>query len=174
MHFDRTLYTDPAYLFHEATTRATNAHSLANSSSAWHNSGMRYLGIDFGTKNVGLALSDENGMMAFPLRVLSNSRTLVKDILSVIEEKKVDALVIGHSRSHGGADNPVEMHTTAFITELRELWQGEIFREDELYTSREAEQIQGRNEMIDASAATLILNSYFTRLSNKTDNQHTS
>lgn len=132
---------------------------------------MRYLGIDFGTKNVGLALSDESGMMAFPHSVIPNSKTLVADILALIQEKKVDALVIGHSRSHGGADNPVETHTTAFINELGTLWQGEIFREDELYTSREAEQIQGRNEMIDASAAALILNSFFNKRSNQTDNQ---
>jgi len=135
---------------------------------------MRYLGIDFGTKNVGLALSDESGVMAFPFRVIPNSKSLVADIVALIKERNVEALVVGRSRSLGGPDNPIETHTAIFLSELGKVWQGQVFREDELYTSREAEQLQGRNEMIDASAATLILNSYFKRLSNKTDNQKTS
>ena len=128
---------------------------------------MRYLGIDFGTKNIGLALSDEGGAMAFPHSVIHNSKTLVEDIVALIKEKSVDALVVGYSRSHSGADNPIETHTTEFLKKLEKDWSGPVFREDELYTSREAEQIQGRNDMIDASAATLILNSYIHRINNQ-------
>src|SRR3989344_294976 len=62
-----------------------------------HKNNMRYLGIDYGTKRVGLALSDEGGNMAFPLAVVKNDAKLNDTIVSFVKEKQVGAIVIGHS-----------------------------------------------------------------------------
>ena len=98
---------------------------------------------------------------------MRSQETLVNDITALIAERHVDALVVGRSRNLAGGDNALEAHTTEFLGSLRKFWDGPVYREDELYTSREAEQIQGRNALIDASAATLILNSYFNRIRNQ-------
>lgn len=58
---------------------------------------MRYLGIDFGTKRIGLAISDELGMIAAPLETISTDGALVR-IASVIAEKGVEEIVVGRPR----------------------------------------------------------------------------
>ncbi len=45
---------------------------------------MRYLAIDFGSKKIGLAISDENGQMGFPHGIIPNSGRLIDEILSLI------------------------------------------------------------------------------------------
>ena len=45
---------------------------------------MRFMGIDYGTKRVGLALSDDKGMMAFPHVVLTNDASLLKEIEKIV------------------------------------------------------------------------------------------
>ena len=56
---------------------------------------MKYLGIDFGSKRVGLALSDENLQFAFPFKVLENSENLLEDIKKIcclIADKKANGV----------------------------------------------------------------------------------
>ena len=55
---------------------------------------MKILGIDYGTKRTGLALSDETGKVAFPYAVISNS---LDEIIKVIELEGVSEVVIGES-----------------------------------------------------------------------------
>ena len=124
---------------------------------------MRYLGIDYGTKRVGLALSDEAGIMAFPLKVLSNDNELVANIVAVIEEKRVDEVVIGHSKDRAGGDNPVHAKVEELMTDLTLAVGLPVHLEPEQYTTQEAIREQGRNAMTDAAAASIILNSFLTR-----------
>ena len=79
---------------------------------------MRYLGIDYGTKKIGLALSNESGSMAFPYSVVAQSAHLVSDIVSLIALEQVDALVVGKSRSLSGEDNALERDIEVFLSEL--------------------------------------------------------
>ena len=124
---------------------------------------MRYLGIDYGTKRVGLALSDEAGMMAFPLKVLPNDNELTANIVAVIDEKRVDEVVIGHSKDRTGEDNPVHAKAEELMTDLTLALGLPVHLEPEQYSTQEAIREQGRNEMTDAAAATIILNSFLTR-----------
>ena len=50
---------------------------------------MRRLGIDFGTKKVGLALSDESGAMAFPYEVIPNDTELLQKVTTLIETENI-------------------------------------------------------------------------------------
>lgn len=122
---------------------------------------MRYIGIDYGNKKVGVALSDENGEMAFPHSVLKNDDNFVDDILGLIRVHKA-TVVIGDSRANDGSENPIAKEAKMFAARLEE--DNVVVRfEPEFYTSQEAERIQGRTDMTDASAATLMLNSYLRR-----------
>lgn len=124
---------------------------------------MRYLGIDYGTKRVGLALSDESGAMAFPHSVLENNANLLKSILSIIEEEEVKVVVIGHSIDKDGKENVIHEEVKELITELTLETGLPVHLEPEQYSTQEAITIQGRNKQTDASAAAIILNSFLTK-----------
>jgi len=122
---------------------------------------MRYIGIDYGTKKIGVSLSEENGVMAFPHSVLKNDDAFFPEIVSLVNLHHA-TVVIGDSRANDGSENPVAQEAKMFAARLME--EGIAVRfEPEFYTSREAERLQGRSDMQDASAATLILNSYLQR-----------
>lgn len=121
---------------------------------------MRYMGIDYGSKRVGIALTDEGGAMAFPHKVLQNSTDLVKDLVALIEEKQVEAIVIGHSLNRNGEPNAIHGKIEELMTDLTLAVGIPIHLHPEQYTTQEALRIQGRTDKTDASAATLILNSF--------------
>lgn len=128
---------------------------------------MRKLGIDYGMKNVGLALTDESGTMAFPHSVIPNDKNLQKTIEDLIESEGVVEIVIGHSVNRDGTDNPVQSYIQELMTDLTLAVGLPIHLEPEQYTSQQASRITGKNGQIDASAAAIILESFITKQQNK-------
>ncbi len=126
---------------------------------------MRFLGIDYGHKKVGFALSDESGVMAFPYGVVENDKHLLTTIVKLIEKENIKEIVIGHSINKDGTDNKIHEAVTEFITTLTLETGLPIHLEPEQYTTQEALRIQGRNEQTDAAAATIILNSFLQKQS---------
>lgn len=124
---------------------------------------MRLLGIDYGTKKVGLALTNEAGTMAFPHAVIPNDAQLRTTLETLINEQQVGAIVIGHSLNRDGVPNPVHEGVEELMGDLTLATGLPIHLEPEQYTSQAATRLQGRNDMIDASAAALILNSYLDK-----------
>jgi len=126
------------------------------------------MGIDYGTKRVGVALSDERGEFAFPKTVLSNNDELMSEVVSLGEAYKVDVVVVGESKQLSGEDNPLMSQIKMFCGELEE--QG-VFQavalEPEFLTSFQARRVQGQTEMTDASAAAIILQSYIDKNKNQ-------
>jgi putative Holliday junction resolvase len=127
---------------------------------------MRLLGIDYGSKRVGIAVSDDQGMMAFPREVLRNSDTLIDSILDLVDTQKISTIVIGHSKNREGGTNPIHNAVESFIEALKQKTSVSIVLEPEHYTTQEAVRFQGKTEHTDASAAAIILNSYITRTHN--------
>lgn len=123
----------------------------------------RVMGIDVGTKRVGIALSDEGQQMAFPEVVLKNDNDLVKNICALITKKKVVEIVLGHSLDKEGKPNKIHEHTEALLLDLTLETGLPVHLEPELFTTQAALRIQGRNEMTDAAAATLILDAFLTK-----------
>jgi putative holliday junction resolvase len=124
---------------------------------------MRFLGIDYGSKRVGLALSDEAGKMAFPHKVLPNSPTLLKELEGIINEKAVSEIVIGHSLDKNSQPNKIQAAIENLVTDLTLATGLPIHLEPEQFSTQAALQIQGRNDMTDAAAAALILDGFITR-----------
>lgn len=124
---------------------------------------MRFLGIDYGGKRVGVACSDEGGRMAFPLIVLENNADLIKELERIIEEKGVKEIVIGHSLDRSNHANPVQEEINELVTDLTLVAGLPVHLEPEQYTTQAALREQGRNVMTDASAAALILDSFLTK-----------
>jgi len=127
---------------------------------------MRYLGIDYGTKKVGLATSDERGEFAFPREVIVNNASLLEKILEIIKEGKIEEVVIGESKDFKGKDNPVMKNVIAFSKKLDDAGV-KVSLEPEFMTSEQARKLQGNHDKIDASAAALILQSFLDRKNKK-------
>ncbi len=124
---------------------------------------MRKMGIDYGSKRVGVAFTDDKGLMAFPHGTYPNDGQLLKTLVSLIEEKKVQEIVIGYSLNREGKPNQIQAHIEELIGDLTLQVGLPVFLEPEQYTTQEALRFQGRTEKTDAAAASIILNSYITR-----------
>lgn len=134
---------------------------------------MRYLGIDYGTKKVGLALSDESGAMGFPHGVFPNTGRLIDDILKLMEQKEVGAVVMGESRDYSGNDNPVAKAAREFAYLIERRSGIPVSLEPETLTTQEARRnFEGVREpgsgsaVVDAQAAALILTSFLDKQAN--------
>jgi putative Holliday junction resolvase len=140
---------------------------------------MKYLGIDYGTKRIGLSVSDENGRLAFPYSVIPHNAGLVTVIGSIILKEKIGEVVIGKSTSEDGSDNPVQEKIDAFARELERKSKIPVYFEKEFFTSAEAHGRRGKESLharqtgittplhLDARAAALILQRYLDKENKK-------
>ena len=133
---------------------------------------MKYLGIDFGTKRIGLAISDETGSLAFPFTTVKAGPKALCEVASVVSTEGIERVVLGESRNFRGERNAVMEAIDQFKKDLEELAGVPIEYEKELFTStmaarqfapdgsRKGAPSQAK---LDASAAALILQSYLDR-----------
>lgn len=131
---------------------------------------MRLLGIDYGEKRVGLALSDEDGRLAFPYRVLENAKNLVEKLEAIVKSEGVGCIVVGESLDFRQKENPIMKKVHALVTLLGEKTGLPICLESEIFTTQEARRIQGKHAIVDASAAAIILQSFIDKKKFKTQN----
>jgi putative Holliday junction resolvase len=133
---------------------------------------MRYLGVDYGTKKIGLALSDESGSMGFPHSIVPNTPRLIDELCTLIAKENVGAVVIGESRNLAGTENPIAKSARAFGDQVAERTGVPVLYESEVFTSAEARRAPEKEMKsravksranVDASAAALILTSYLSR-----------
>ncbi len=142
---------------------------------------MRYLGIDYGTSKVGVALSDEAGTMGFPREVFKNDEHLLDTLTELIQQQQVGGVVFGESVDFSGSGNPVLGKAHAFANRLQEKTNVQIFWEPEMFTTQLAKRgLSGEHPQhkenvsrvrtggdeesrhTDASAAALILTSFLS------------
>lgn len=121
---------------------------------------MRYLGIDYGSRNLGLALSDPLGSFAFPLEVMPNDSHVLENIAHVIEEKKVGAVVIGDTRSDGGVANTLTERCERFAKLIESRAKIPVHLTREAWSSFEAARFAPDQKKRDDAAAAIILQRY--------------
>lgn len=123
---------------------------------------MRFLGIDYGTKNIGIALSDPEAHFAMPLTTITNSPAAAAEVVKICHDNEVGQVVMGESRDFKGKPNAILEDSLKFKSILEQ--HGLIVHlELEFLTSASAAAIQGMNEKLDASAAALILQRYLDK-----------
>ena len=125
----------------------------------------KFLGIDYGTKRVGLALSDDTKRLAFPYATLENNKKLLENVMSVIKEHNVDAVVLGESVTYKRDRNPLMERIQDFKKSIEETAGLAVHLEPEWLTSVEARRTAPNPKLVDASAAALILQTYLDRAS---------
>lgn len=131
----------------------------------------RILGIDYGKKRMGLALSDQTKILASTWTVVEGI-DLLGQVLSLISSRDIEAIVIGLPLLLSGqeSDRSKEVRTFAHLLEGKSNLK--VFFQDERLTSKEVEKVlalQGikrkkRGKYVDALSATLILQTYLNRL----------
>ena len=124
---------------------------------------MRLLGIDYGKKRVGIALTDDRGLMAFPKAVLPNDNFLITEIKNMVKSQGVSRIILGESKDFKMIDNPIMSVIKMFKDQLELATGVEVLYEPEMLSSHQATHFQGKNAMIDASAAAIVLQSYIDR-----------
>ena len=136
---------------------------------------MRILAIDPGTKRIGLAISDELGMIAQPLEfVLAEPfDKFLARLKEVIREKQVELLLVGMPRNMDGSYGPAALKTQEFVAVLNQALTTPIKTWDERLTSAQANRylIQAnvrrdqRKQKVDKTAAAILLQSYLDAIS---------
>lgn len=124
---------------------------------------MRYLGIDFGAREVGLAISDPAGRLAFPLKVVKNDARLPELLADLATEEVVSVIIIGESLDYGGQPNQIMTAATKLKQTLEQEFKLRVEWEPEWLTSREAERELEKDQHSHARAAAIILRSYLER-----------
>jgi putative Holliday junction resolvase len=131
---------------------------------------MRILGIDHGTKRIGLAISDELGVIAQPLEfVLAEPfEKFLARLKEIIREKEVELLLVGMPRNMDGSYGPAALKVEEFVAVLKETVGIPIKMWDERLTSAQANRFliqanvrrEKRKEKVDKTAAAILLQSY--------------
>ncbi len=119
---------------------------------------MRYLGVDYGSKKIGLAISDEGGIFAFPFLILKNTskENTVEKIFEIIEEKNIESIVIGESLNLKGEENKILKEAKSFSEKLKEKTNLEVYFEKEWLSTIEARRFQDRHDADDSAAAIIL------------------
>ena len=122
---------------------------------------MIHLGIDFGTKNIGLAVSDEDGKFAIDIPALRNNpKTIDSEILKVIESRNIKQIIIGLPGLE--RENEITKKIRDFADHVKNLTLKDVIFWDESYSSENAESgLRGkRRKTSDSRAARLVLQEY--------------
>ena len=130
----------------------------------------RVLGIDFGERRIGLALSDPMGIIAKPLRTIDRKKTTdyISEILNTSKENNANIIVVGLPLTLRGEESKQTQVVKKFIEELTQLGKIPVVPVDERYSSIAAKrslQEQGvktghEKGRVDETAAAIILQEY--------------
>jgi len=138
---------------------------------------MRYLGIDYGTKRIGLAIGDDETGFAFPFMTVANQpgHDPVAAIATLVAEENVGTLVVGMpyrmSGEHAEKGETVVL-IEQFVADLKHRLAIPVETEDERMTSAYVDRMRKDAGMKkehfdkDATAAAAILDTYLTRKRN--------
>ena len=134
----------------------------------------RILAIDFGTKRIGLAVTDPLNIFAYPLITLSNDSKFIEKLKKIIEEYHIVKIILGYPLKESGAESTSSLSVLKFKTELENKIDLKIELIDERYSSSIAREriIQSvvskkkrrDKSLLDKNAAAVILEDYLNTI----------
>lgn len=123
---------------------------------------MKYLGIDFGTKRIGIATSDEAGEFAFPKGIIGAGNA-EEEIAARCAGESIGAIVVGQSIATNEAENEVQAAVARFAQRIGALTALPVYFEREDFSSVEAHRYQTGAGVRDDSAAAVILQRFLDK-----------
>ena len=135
---------------------------------------MRYLGLDLGSRTLGVSISDKSGIIATSYKVIRHNedyKKLVNEVEDIVKKEKIDEIVLGFPKNMNNTIGPRGEVSLSFKEKLENKLNIKVHLQDERLTTVEAEKvlIQGntsrrkRKKVIDGLAATIILESFLER-----------
>jgi putative Holliday junction resolvase len=132
---------------------------------------MRYLGIDYGDKRIGLAICDADETMAVPFTVIHGQKGLPQKIADIVKKEYVEAIVVGFPLNMDDSQGPQARRVLRFTMQLDKYVDIPIHFQDERLSSFDAKEklatinlTRGeKRKRIDAVAAASILEAFLER-----------
>jgi putative Holliday junction resolvase len=121
----------------------------------------KIIGIDYGSRKVGVALSDEAKVFAFAKEIFPNDESLLNALAQLAEKEEAELFVIGESDNPAGGENVIMHRITIFAKALEVRTGLKVEQVSEAYTSAEARRAletnvknrKDKNVLVDAAAA---------------------
>jgi putative Holliday junction resolvase len=125
------------------------------------------MALDYGTARIGIALSDEGGILASPFTTIKNENSVSK-IINIVKEQDVQKIVIGIPSDHEGNDTPQSVKVRRFFDKVRNSIEIDVVLFDENFSTRDAYDIlkevgysmKKSKKLVDEFAASIILREY--------------
>lgn len=127
----------------------------------------KFLGIDYGSKRVGLALGNDQARLASPLAIIPNDAKLLDELKQIVQQEGIDTLVVGLPRGLDGQETAQTWTVRRFANKLMELLNIKVIFQDEAMTTQVAEKRSNKpksEQPVDAEAAAIILQDYLEGL----------
>ena len=135
---------------------------------------MRYLGLDLGSKTLGIAVSDATGFIASSYRTIRHEEEydrLIDEVKALVDNLKIDAIVLGFPKNMNNTIGPKGELSLDFKKKLEDNLSIPVYLQDERLSTKSATDVlikgnisrKDRKKKIDSLAATIILQSYLDR-----------
>ncbi len=135
---------------------------------------MRYLGLDLGSKTLGMALSDMTKTIASSYKIIRHNEEydrLIHEVETVVKEKQVEKIILGYPKNMDNSIGVKGQLSILFKEKLEQALSIEVVLQDERLTTKQAENMliqndtsrKKRKKVIDSLAATIILQSYLDK-----------
>lgn len=138
---------------------------------------MKYIGLDLGSRTLGIAVSDQTGTIATNYNIIRHEEEydrLLQDVKKIIEETKAEAIVLGFPKNMNNTIGPKGELSLSFKEKLEKIVDIPIYLQDERLSTKSATDMlimgnvsrKKRKKVVDAVAATIILQSFLDRKGN--------
>ena len=135
---------------------------------------MRYLGLDLGSRTLGVAVSDKTGLIASTVKTIRHNEEydrLLDEVVSLVNELEIEAIVLGFPKNMNNTIGPKGELSKSFKEKLESKLSIPIFLEDERLSTKSATDMlisgnvsrKNRKKVVDSVAATIILQSFLDR-----------
>jgi len=137
---------------------------------------MRYLGLDLGTKTLGIAISDKGGIISTSLKTIrfefEDYDSVLPELKEIIDSNEIDVIVIGLPKNMNGTIGFAGERTINFCEKMKTITDKKIVMEDERLTSVSANNLlikadisrKKRKNIVDKMAANIILQQYLDKV----------
>lgn len=135
---------------------------------------MRYLGLDLGSKTLGVAVSDKTGLIASTYKTIRHNEEydkLIDVVKELVLELEIDAIVLGFPKNMNNTIGPKGELSLAFKENLEKTLELPVYLQDERLSTKSATDIliasdvsrKNRKKVVDSMAASIILQTYLDR-----------
>lgn len=135
---------------------------------------MRYLGLDLGSRTLGISISDKTGTIASNYKTIRHQEEynrLIDEVVKLVNELEIDGIVLGFPKNMNNTIGPKGELSLEFKNKLEKVLTIPIYLQDERLSTKSATDMliegnvsrKNRKKVVDSVAATIILQTYLDR-----------